>query len=209
MQNILIYGGSFDPPHFGHLNTAINVQHYFHFDQVVFLPCKTPVLKKTTQASAIERVEMLKILLKDHSEFTISTKEIDRKTPSYMSETLKNFRDELGSTISITLLLGMDAYQSLPQWFEAEKIPALSNLLIIYRQNTQKTLLNSLFTRVSSNPLDLLNSPHGLMAFFDAGNFAISSTQIRENIHSKNTIIDELPLEIAKYIHQHKLYKAR
>lgn len=206
MQNILIYGGSFDPPHFGHLNTAINVQRYFHFDQVIFLPCKMPVLKKAAQASAAERVEMLKILLSDHSDFTISTKEIDRKSPSYMSETLKTFRDELGSTISITLLLGMDAYQSLPQWFEAEKIPTLSNLLVIYRQGAQKTILNSLFKQISSSPLDLLTSPHGQMAFYDAGNYAISSTQIREKIHSKNKIIDELPLEITEYIQQHMLY---
>ena len=214
MQSILIYGGSFDPPHLGHLNTALNVQRYFHFDKIIFLPCKIPVLKNPTKASAQDRIKMLQLMLKNYPEFSISTVEIDRETPSYMTETLKSLREQLESTnnpsVSMSLLLGMDALINLPQWHQFEKIPTLCNLLIIKRHGISKKnypeILQKMFNSPCQHARDLLESRNGKLVFFDAGQYPISSTALREKIQHKETINNELPDAVHDYINQHGLY---
>lgn len=260
-NTILIYGGSFDPPHFGHLDTALNVQHYFRFEQFIFLPCKTPLLKKNALASPLQRLEMLQILIKGYPEFSISTIELDRDTPSYMSETLEQFRRDYGPEVSITLLLGRDAFLNLQKWHGWEKIPKLCNVLMIHRSpillgrvyssssppmlrglsaessagsralypaekprdvvgshwenlNCKHTLeetipesLTSMFVNCRSNPLELLKSPCGKLAYFDAGSYPISSTDIRHKIQAKMNTDFGLPKEIEDYIQFQGLYK--
>lgn len=211
-ENLLIYGGSFDPPHLGHLNTALNVQNYFHFQSFIFLPCKTPVLKQPTMASATSRIDMLKLMLRNHSEFSISTQEIDRESPSYMAETLTSYRKKFGPSNSITLLLGMDAFLNLHCWYAWEKIPTLCNLLIMKRQNTSEqempeTLKPLLLNQQCRNPLDLKTHTHGKIAYFDAGQYPISSTQLRKNIQSKIKIRDDLDPAVYDYIKHHGLYQ--
>lgn len=202
MNPILIYGGSFDPPHLGHLYTAIAVQQYFHFHQVMFLPCKTPALKAATQCSAMDRLHMLERMIKDNPEFSISTLEIDRDTPSYMSNTLNTLRAQVGPNESITLLLGMDTFLSLGQWHQCEKIPKLCNLLVIQRQgvvSAQKGAQDDL--------KDILKQPYGKLVYFDAGQYAISSTDIRKKIQSKADVSDVLSAEVEQYIRLHGLYQ--
>lgn len=208
MKSILIYGGSFDPPHLGHLNVALTVQAHFKFETVLFLPCKIPVLKKTTQASEQHRLNMLKLMLKHHSEFQINTVELERDTPSYMSETLQQMRATYGLECSITLLLGMDAFMGLPRWHECNKLPTLCNLLVIKRQDTpEPDSLIGLFKEGCDNPKDLLTHVQGKVAYFDAGTYSISSTTIRENIHSGVDVSSILPEAVARYIKHHGLYQ--
>jgi nicotinate-nucleotide adenylyltransferase len=221
MQSILIYGGSFDPPHAGHLNVALNVQQYFHFERFFFLPCKVPLLKNPTQAGTIDRLNMLQLMLKENTEMSISTVEIERASPSYMSETLKTFRDNFGNAASITLLLGMDSFLTLPQWEHFESIPLLSNLLVIRRQPTPPpaTVEQSYHLNLDNNiekketfgipevpPLSLLNNTHGKIAYFDAGFYPISSSLLREKIRLKQPIGDDCPQAVDKYIQLHGLY---
>ena len=209
MTSLLIYGGSFDPPHLGHLNTARNVQHYFHFDQFVFLPCREPVLKKPTSVEASGRFDMLKLMLKDYPEFSINTLEIDRKTKSYMTDTLKMLRDKVGSSTSITLLLGMDAFLTLPHWHQVQDIPTLCNVLVIQRKGTSEERgaksLEALFKKCT-HPLDILNKPHGQLLYFDAGQYPMSSTNIRQKIQSHQKVDDSLSQDVEDYIKTHGLY---
>lgn len=208
---ILIYGGSFDPPHLGHLNVALKVQDHFHFDRFIFLPCKSPVLKNPSIASEKHRYEMLKILLSKYSQFSISTCELDRDTPSYMVDTLEKFRNELGSQVSITLLLGQDAFFQLNRWHDWYKLPKLCNLLVIYRsgilleQNISEKIL-SMFVDCRQLPFDILNSPCGKLTYFNAGSYPVSSTDIRHTIQSEGCVDFGLSKEIVDYIQRYNLY---
>lgn len=211
MKSILIYGGSFDPPHLGHFKTALAVQNDVHFETVFFLPCKTPVLKRPTHAEAGHRLKMLQLMLQDHPEFKISTVELDRNTPSYMTETLRQIRETVGPACSITLLLGMDAFLNLSQWHAFETLPMLCNLLVIKRQGVSTTTapapLAQLFEATNLNPCDLLNHPNGKIAYFNAGDYPISSTDIREKIRLGNDVSNQLPEAIDDYIKRHGLYR--
>lgn len=219
MKSILIYGGSFDPPHWGHLKTALAVQHACHFQTVFFLPCKTPVLKKPTQANVNHRLHMLQLMLQQNnlgpsitanSKFQISTIELDRESPSYMTETLKQIRKTVGSSCSMTLLLGLDAFLNLPQWHAYEILPTLCNLLVIKRQSavcpTSPDTLLHLFPTACPNAKDLLNYQNGQIAYFNAGEYPISSTEIRKKIRLGKDISDDVPKSIHDYIKRHGLY---
>lgn len=211
MNNFVIYGGTFDPIHFGHIKTALDVQNTFHFDRFVFLPCKKPVLKEPSQASSEQRISMLKLGLLPYPEFTIDLREMNRNTPSYMVETLESYREELGKAVSITLLLGTDAFLDLPRWHHWEKILKLCHILVINRPGTEdkkpsNTLLNLLKKHETNHHRDLLKRPYGKIYQYDAGRYDISSTEIREKINERKSIKDYIPPAVYQYIVDEKLY---
>jgi len=211
LNSILIYGGSFDPIHNGHLKTALAVQQHIHVQRVLFLPCKTPVLKEKTVASTEQRLHMLQLALKPYPTFEIDPREIKRDSPSYMVETLQSFRQELGKTAAINLLMGMDAFMQLPQWYHWEEIIQLANLVIISRKiigrlEISTTLQALLSTNETLDKSELLNHPCGKIYRYDAGNYPISSTLIREQLNNGRNISDYVPPSVYQYIQEQALY---
>lgn len=238
MKNLIIYGGTFDPPHLGHLNTALTIQDILHFNRLIFLPCKTPVLKQATLASSEQRVNMLKLALEGYSNFEIDLREITRDTPSFMVDTLEAFRRELGGQTAITLCIGSDAFIQLPQWHCWEKILKLSNLLVIKRapdpvkaqsydtepdqadscdqaagrQNREtfdqsmKCLQNLLLTHETFDKNTLKIQPYGAIYRFDAGQYPISSSWLREELQAGHNVDAYLPPRVIQYIKSQALY---
>jgi nicotinate-nucleotide adenylyltransferase len=210
MHSIAIFGGTFDPVHQGHLQTSLNIQHYFKFDDYYFLPCKTPTLKSASLANSKQRLDMLKLAVKNYPEFKIDRREMDRDSPSYMTETLLSFRQEYPND-SITLIIGYDAFLSLPRWHQWENLIALANILVINRRQYQdndldKALELLIHSNQCKNPIDLLHVKSGKLAFFDAGNYDISSTDIRLDIKNRQHLADKIPPEVLEYIISHHLY---
>ncbi len=211
INSILIYGGSFDPIHNGHLSTAVTVQNHIVFDRVIFLPCKTPVLKKATAASCEQRTAMLKIALQDHQDFEIDLREMQRDTPSFMVDTLQSYRDELGPNTSITLLLGMDAFRQLTQWHDWEKLIKLSHLLVINRAKVNEnhiddSLKKLLLMHEVFDKKALLENTHGFIYRYNSGEYDISSTYLRQKILEKEASITDLPNPVYEYIKTFRLY---
>ncbi len=215
MNNLLIFGGTFDPVHLGHINTAKHIQQFFNFDQFAFLPCKQPVLDKSSLTSPSEhRLTMLNLALAEqdkHYHFYVDHHEISRNSPSYMTTTLEEFRQELGKKLPITLLMGLDAFCHLPQWHQWQKLIKLANLLVIARQGYKETPMPEevktlLRTHETTNQKTLLTTSHGLITRFDAGKYDISSTKIRSVLVDNKTIGDALPNSVHHYIIENKLY---
>jgi nicotinate-nucleotide adenylyltransferase len=211
LKSVLIFGGSFDPVHNGHLNTALDVQKQFKFYKFIFLPCKIPLLKNNTQATAEQRSQMLRLALRDYPFFSIDLREIQRGTPSYMSETLNSFRQEMGHSVSITLLLGLDAFQQFNRWHQWQNILTLSHLLIMNRPDADLNLPQELeqlyLTHKVERKRDLLSSAHGKILLCDAGNFAISSTWIRSQLQQGNDVTNYVPQNVLAYIKEQDLYQ--
>lgn len=211
MDNLLLFGGTFNPIHKGHLQVALNVQKKFKFGKVIFLPCKSPVLKCKPTISTEQRLAMLRLALSERpfQPFFVDEREIKRDQPSYMVTTLKSFREELGFKISITLLMGYDAFAQLSSWYEWRKILSLANILVVNRQNALplKAEINAVLKLHETKNFDALKKhSFGYIYQFDAGNFDLSSTYIRENI----TLLDLSPLlpqPVMQYIKQFNLYQ--
>lgn len=212
MQSSLIFGGTFDPIHKGHINTVINVQNHLLFDEVIFLPCKTPLLKDAAKACAKQRVDMLNIALNDFPEhpFTIDTCEITRNSPSFMVTTLEDYRERLNyHDASLTLLIGMDTFLQLPKWHQWKNILSLANLLIINRPGTYPltpTLDDVLKAHETVKKEELTRSTHGLIYRFDAGHYDVSSTNIRQSIQEHSSCNSMLTDGVIHYIQHHQLY---
>ncbi len=209
MKRIAIFGGSFDPIHLGHINTTLTVSAHFAFDKLLFLPCKQPVLKNATVASAEQRIEMLQLAISPYQNFDIDTREIKRDGPSYMIDTLKSFREEYGPHLSLTLILGMDAFTSLPKWHQFKDILKFSHLLVLKRPGAKlpSSILTRLLTRHQVfDKRELFTSSHGSIFFFDAGHYIISSSEIRKKINLGEDISNEVTTEINQYLMQRKIY---
>ena len=103
-----LYGGSFDPVHFGHLRTALEVSGLLNLDSVLFLPSRLPPHREAPRADADVRVQMLAAAIADVDEFSLDQRELQRDGPSYTIDTLASLRDEMPDR-SFVLILGMDA----------------------------------------------------------------------------------------------------
>ncbi|MCW8418404.1 nicotinate-nucleotide adenylyltransferase [Fluoribacter dumoffii] len=211
MHSIAIFGGAFDPVHNGHLQASITIQNHFKFDSYIFLPCKTPTIKPPTLASNDQRIEMLKRAINNLSDFKLDLREIERDTPSYMVETLNSFREEYPDS-SITLIIGYDAFLSLPNWYQWEKIITLANLLVINRSEFAKhpvseIVKNFLHKHKINDKDELLTTQSGKVFLFDAGNYEISSTALREDIKKGANVNNRLPCKVYEYIKSQGLYR--
>lgn len=209
MQRIAIFGGTFDPVHEGHIQTSIKIQHAFHFDDYYFLPCKNPLLKSSPTATPNQRIDMLRLALAEYPFFKIDLREMMRDTPSYMIDTLSSFRMEYAKAC-ITLIIGYDAFLSLPQWHQSNKILKLANVLVINRNSSQQVTTEELQKLMNSHQSEekevLLNNKFGIIYCFNAGNYDISSTRIREQIKNKQTTGDALNTRVLEYIKSSRLY---
>lgn len=211
MRSIAILGGTFDPVHTGHLQTSLNIQSLFNFDTYYFLPCKIPALKPPAFANNQQRIDMLELAIKGHPKFKIDLREINRDSPSYMVETLQSFRSEYQNA-SITLILGYDSLLSLSQWHQWKNIIKLANLLVINRHefsncSIPKEIATLIESHLEKNNNNLLKHKAGLICFFDAGNYEISSSDIRDKLKQQKSVNSNLPKEVYEYIKQWELYQ--
>lgn len=211
MPDILIFGGTFDPVHNGHVEVAMAVQNHCYFEHFIFLPCKVPVLKNNAHASPQQRLDMLHLALQDYSgyNFEIDEREIARDSPSYMVTTLEDYRLESGQDIAITLLMGRDSFAELPRWYNWEKLLQLCNILVIDRPgyiNFPDPICHLLNQHETVNLPDLKTQPHGKIYRFKAGRYDYSSTSIRQLLLENKT--NQLPLSVSvkQYINQFNLY---
>jgi nicotinate-nucleotide adenylyltransferase len=204
MKHLIIYGGSFDPPHKGHISTALSIQHLLNA-KIIFVPCKQSVLKVTSQASPKQRLEMLELCLKPYPELTIDTIELDRATPSYMVETLKSFKN-LFPNDKLSLLIGMDAFNTLDKWYHWQSIFNYANIIVVNRPGhiCSSAIVDKIQPYLVNAPEMLAKS--GKLCFIDLPEVAISSTKIRDSISSNSDLEENLPMAVINYIRRHRLY---
>ena len=213
VTTILIYGGAFDPPHYGHLKTAVAIQNHLHFEKFLFLPCKTAVLKKASLATPRQRMHMLRLALQEYPQFQIDTREIKRDSPSYMVETLISFRQEFGPSAAITLCLGTDAFLQLPHWHASDKLLTLAHLLVITRATFDMSAVSNQMKQLLThhqqpNATALLTQPFGSIYYFDAGQYPISSSTLRHQLQTGQNTLDCMPKNVEKYIKLKNIYSA-
>ena len=194
MRNIALFGGTFDPIHNGHIQTSLAITEAFNFDSYLFLPCKTPTLKPPAYASNQQRIDMIQLAIKPYKAFALDLREIHRDTPSYMVHTLTSLQEEHPSD-RITLILGYDAFLSLPKWHQWEKVVSMAQLLVMNRQSSVDIDI----------PKALQNLPS--VRFFDAGEYDFSSSQIRKELKQDIDVSSKLPQDVYNYIMAKGLYR--
>lgn len=211
MQSIAVFGGTFDPVHNGHIQTCISIQAAFHFDVFYFIPCKVPTLKSPATATNQQRIDMLQLAINHLQNTRIDLREIERDTPSYMVETLTSLRAEHKSA-AITLIIGYDAFLSLPQWHQWSKLIDLANLVVIDRPLPSHVPLPAPLQAILqkhqvNKPQQCLQQKAGAIYLYNAGHYDISSTEIRACLQRKQDVGRLVPKEVIDYIKNSKLYQ--
>ena len=181
-----IYGGTFDPVHYGHLRTALEVKEAVGLTEVRFVPCRAPPHRDSPGASPEQRLQMLQAALTDaESGFGIDTRELARPGPSYMVETLLSIRAEIGAE-PLSLIIGLDALQGLHRWHRWRELFDLAHILVMRRPGSAPPLADELAMaldpRRSELPDPLRATSAGYVYFVEVTQLDISATRIRSAV---------------------------
>jgi nicotinate-nucleotide adenylyltransferase len=211
LEPLALFGGTFDPVHFGHLRCADEVRQKLNLKELYLLPAGTPVHRQTPQATVGQRLEMLQLAQLDFPGLLIDDREIRRTGPSYMVDTLHELRAEYPQR-SLILIIGQDATNLLHTWFKWEQLFALAHIVILTRPGSrleyQELVASRINRHLSSEIQDLRNSTAGTVLNLDVTALDISSTRIKSLIRRGQAPHSMLPASVLNYINKNHLYVA-
>ena len=128
-----VFGGTFDPPHHGHLIVGAEAHEALGLDRLLFVPAADPPHKAVTGATPEQRVRMLRAALAGDERFAVDELEIDRGGASYTVDTLRELRAREGETTELFFLLGVDQYRVFGSWREPHEVARLARLAVMGR----------------------------------------------------------------------------
>ncbi len=209
MKPIGIFGGTFDPVHFGHLRTAFEMLQALDFDEVRFVPCADPPHRGSTFADAATRFRMVQHAVADEPGFLADDSELQRAGPSYTVDTLTRMREQFRAR-SLALIVGMDAFLGLPQWHRWEELLSLAHIVVAHRPGWKAPdigALGDLITECGTHRAsELHDAPHGCVHIHAVTQLEISSTEIRDLIAAGRSPRFLMPDTLCDYIAESKIY---
>ena len=228
MKRVGVFGGSFDPPHVGHVHVAQQAADQLGLDSVYWIPAlQSPFKGLTETTSADHRVAMVSSMMELDPRFQLDLRELEMPPPSYTVETLRSLKRDMPEA-ELFLLIGEDSYQSLHKWKDPEQIRALARVAVYRRRDTRlgsaRQLRSDLETGhdgpldgVHDGPLDgvhdgvhdgaapqMVNQDDVLLA---GEPVSCSSTDIRALASKKNRIDHLVVPKVATYIKMNNLYQ--
>jgi nicotinate-nucleotide adenylyltransferase len=194
-----VLGGTFDPPHIGHLILAEEARLALGLGQVLFVPAGAPWRKAGQELSPREdRLAMVRLAVGGNPYFAVSTLEIEREGPSYTAETLVALREQLAAESEIFLILGQDSLADLPNWWQPQRIISLARLAVAARTAWEPAQADALEREMPGIPQRLV--------WLDMPRIDISSTAVRERVRRGLSIRQWVPPAVEEYIREHGLY---
>jgi len=185
MRALGIFGGTFDPIHFGHLRTAFELLQVLGLEEVRLVPAGAPPHRGTPTCDAGHRLAMVRAAVADQPGLVVDDREIRRGGPSYTVLTLRELRGEQPLR-PLCLIVGMDAFLGLPQWHEWRDVFELAHVVVAHRPGWQAPdtgeLGELLATRGTQRVADLHASIAGRLHVRPVTQLEISSTDLRELI---------------------------
>ncbi len=185
MSPIGIFGGTFDPIHYGHLRTAFEMLEALRFGEIWFVPSGDPPHRGETFATARLRLEMVRLATKGQPGFVVNDCELRRAGPSYTVDTLAEIREERADA-SLGLIIGMDAFLGLTSWHRWYEILDLAHIIIAHRPGWKAPdigELGDMITACGTHRVDDLHENlHGRVHIHAVTQLEIASTEIRDLI---------------------------
>jgi len=214
-----IFGGTFNPIHYGHLRAAEEVREKLAIDKILFIPSGNPPLKIKDIAPARHRVAMAKIAVRNDRLFELSDIESRLPGKSYTVKTVEALQKE-NPQVEFSLILGIDAFLDIPNWWHPEVLIALTNFVIIsrpglrfedlkaspYMKINRQTLLK--FDRKETEQYSATLKSGKKAVLVNITPIGISSTEIRNLVREGKSLKYLLPAEVQSYIITYKLYRS-
>ncbi len=194
-MKIGIFGGTFNPVHYGHLINAEQVREKFSLDRVLFVPSKHPVHKELEGSiSSDHRVKMLELALEGNREMGVSTIEVDKDTPSYTIYTVNELEKQYPGD-ELFLIIGYDSYLEIGTWKNYRELLQKVNCIVMKRESDSPQ---------GENREELRES----ILFADNPVIEISSSVIRNRIRGGLSVTYMLPENVLDYINKKGFYKS-
>lgn len=205
-----LLGGTFDPIHFGHLRTALDVMEALDLEQVRFIPAPRPRLRDQPIASTDQRIEMLRLAIQDQSGFVLDACELHREGPSYTIDTLRHCRADVGDKESLVLIMGSDAFAKLTRWHEWENLFNYAHIAVMMRPESDLNESDFPAGWLKSHQISTVSllgdTPAGKVITVPVTQLAISATDIRRRLGEGQSVRYLLPESVREYLEKHRLY---
>ncbi len=203
-----LFGGTFNPIHFGHLRTALEVLQVLKLEQVRFIPLHGAVHRAQPEVSPALRLQMVEAAIEDQPGFVADDRELRRAGPSYTVDTLRDLRREQPDRV-LCLMMGLDAFNGFTAWHQPDEILRLTHLIVMQRPG--ETLLTPgarelLETRRCQGVAELKARRAGGVMLQTFTQLQISATQIRTMLSQGRSPRYLLPDGVLQLITEHNLY---
>lgn len=202
-ERIGLYGGSFDPIHFGHLIAVRAVAEQLDLARIILIPSGQPPHKAPGQLSdGAHRLAMTRLAVEGDALFEVSDMEMHRAGPSYTLHTIQAFREQVGAEAELFWVIGADSLPELPTWYHIAELVRIATIVTAVRPGWQPPDLDVLAAAVGEAPARQLMSH-----CCSTPPIGISATDIRARVAAGRSIRYLAPEAVVSYIHAHALYK--
>ena len=213
-MKIGLFGGTFDPIHWGHLRSAEEVGETYNLDRIYFIPAAIPPFKRAQTATpAADRLQMVRLAVARNPRFRASTVEISRTGVSYSIDTIRAFAARKRHRDRLYFIIGLDAFREIGKWKDFREIFPLCNFIVTSRPGSKESdplkgtgvAVKKLFCYDSTGK----NYRHrsGTRIFFiELTDIAISASEIRALVRRGKSIRYLVPSNVEKYIRRRGLY---
>lgn len=199
-----VFGGTFDPVHYGHIKPALSVKQALNLSQLRFVPNRLPPHRAKPWLSVEQRLQLLKTALRDYPDVIIDERELKRDGPSYMVDTLGSIKQEFpGETLC--LIIGMDAFFGITSWYRWQLLFELCHLVVTQRPGFEQSAIGEYFDakdylflspRLTTDKDELSTQESGKILLQSVPQLDISSTQIRSSLFKGEDISQWVPEQV-------------
>lgn len=216
MSAIGLFGGTFDPVHFGHLRLATELAEAFRLDQVLFIPAGLPYHRgRAAHATNDQRLTMLKLATARDARFDVDDRELRRGGNTYTFDTLTEIRAERGPDASLVFLVGSDTFAKIDEWHRWTELFDLAHFAVAIRADDDAwskkgpgAFPREAWPRITLNLRELMGAPAGRIMTFAMTPLSISSTAIRELSGQGASIRYLTPDPVVEFVRSHNLYSS-
>jgi len=210
-----LFGGTFDPIHFGHLRAAEEMMEIFKLNRIIFVPSSRPPHKLEAEITSFyHREQMVRMSIEGNANFSFSEVENLRSGKSYSVETVEYILNKYMENLELYFIVGQDAFEAVTTWKDWEKLLLLCNFAVMTRPGYKNKGLDNILTKefaarfVYDKEVDGFKGPTGHAIYFRNTTFLdISSSRIRSMAKTGNSIRYLTPDNVRQYIAKNGIYK--
>lgn len=205
-----VFGGTFDPVHYGHLRSALELVERLQLEQLRLMPSARPPHRTPPRCSAAHRAAMVTLAVAGEPRLACDTRELSREGSSYTIDSLIELRAELGAHQGLCMVLGCDVVLDITQWHRWRELLDFAHIVVIARPGWQLPRTGEVAQWLAARRVQdlrrLRQQPAGSIAIEELRPLAISSTEIRELLAAGRSVRYLLPQTVLDYIQTHELY---
>jgi nicotinate-nucleotide adenylyltransferase len=208
-----IFGGTFDPVHYGHLRSALELVERLQLKQLRLMPSAQPPHRDAPQCSAVHRAAMIDLAVAGEPRLACDARELQRSGKSYTIDSLIELRSELGADTGLCMVLGCDAVLDVSRWHRWQELLDWAHIVVLARPGWELPRKGAVAQWLHDHRLDdsgmLRQRPAGGIVIEELRPLAISSTEVRELLAAGRSARYLIPQSVLDYIQTHKLYRQK